>query len=298
MTIKPQTGVVTALITPFLTDYSIDWQSFDRLLDTQIEGKVNGVVISGTTGEASTLSVQEKLSLVRRARAQLPREISVMAGTGGQSTEQTIELSKLAIDAGADSLLVVTPPYNKPSFNGLMLHFSEISNACHVPIMLYHVPGRTAQTLTSDEMAKICQIKHVNSIKEASGDIALFSKTVLETQVAVLTGDDPSYLPSLIAGGKGVVSVLTNIYPQAFVAMTKAFEKGDNKKALAIHQALLPMIEVLFCESNPGPIKFALAQKGLCEDVLRSPLCSVNESNEIKIKEAIDKTEQGLISLL
>ncbi len=272
-------GVWTALATPFRDDLEIDWDAFDKLLGAQEKAGVSGVVISGTTGESPTLSVQEKLSLIRRARATLGPAVRVMAGTGDNNTRQSIELSRLAEDAGADSLLVVTPPYNKPSLAGLVNHYQLIAAAVTVPLCVYHVPGRTAQFLSVDQLAAICQVKGVGSVKEASADVAYFSRALMKAKLPFLSGDDPTYLGSLAVGGSGIISVVSNVFPGEMVALTEAFFRGDLKKARAWHEALLPAIDVLFCEVNPCPAKAALAQMGLCKNTVRAPLAPVTSEN-------------------
>jgi 4-hydroxy-tetrahydrodipicolinate synthase len=290
-------GVMTALVTPFRDNCQIDWESFDRLLEQQSLAQVDGLIICGTTGEAPTLSVQEKLSLIRRARANTKASIQIIAGTGGNDTAQSIELSRLAEDAGANGLLIVTPPYNKPSLSGLKLHFEMIANATSIPLILYHVPGRTGQRLSAQEMAEISEIPRVSSIKEASGDLALFSQTHALTKATLLSGDDITYLPSLAVGGRGVISVLTNVFPEAFIAMTQAFQSGQLHRALKFHETLLPMINILFCESNPGPVKAALSLMGHCQNYLRAPLAPVSEENLMKIRKLYYETKQALEAL-
>lgn len=290
-------GVWTALATPFDKSGLIDWVAFDRLLSLQEKAGVSGIVISGTTGESPTLSVQEKVSLVRKARAKLGKDIRLMAGSGGNCTNQSIELSKLCVDAGADSLLIVTPPYNKPSLLGLSLHYRSIADAVNVPLCLYHVPGRTGQLLSAHSMAQLTQDSRVGAIKEASGDIALFGRTAIESPAELLSGDDPTYLASLAVGGVGVISVVSNIYPSAFVMMTKLFHGDEKLKALKIHQTLFPVIDHLFCESNPGPLKAALEIKGLAHGYLRPPLASVVETNYIKMKDLLSSCDEKLRAL-
>lgn len=285
-------GVWTALITPFRSDGEIDWAAFEHLLDLQQQGQVDGIVISGTTGEAPTLTVQEKLSLIRKARAQLGHKIRIMAGTGDNNTSHTVELSKLAQDAGADSLLVVTPPYNKPSLNGLKIHYQTIAAAVKIPICIYHVPSRTAHHLSVESLAEICKLPGVACVKEATGDIAYFSRAINMTKVPFLSGDDPTFLGSLAVGGSGVISVVSNIFPQYVRQLTDSFQKGDIHTALKIHNALLPTIDALFCETNPGPLKAALNILGRCSDYVRPPLATISESNRIKVKESIRKTSE------
>ena len=280
-------GVWTAIATPFIHGGAIDWASFEKHLEQQAAGGVTGVVISGTTGESPTLTVQEKISLVRKARAILPPKVRIMAGSGGNNTSQSMELSKLCVDAGADSLLIVTPPYNKPSMAGLKLHFQMISDAVQVPLCLYHVPGRTGQNLSASALATITTIPRVTGVKEASGDIALYSRLVNLSDASILSGDDPTYLASLAVGGKGVISVISNIFPAAMVEMTTAFKSHHHEKALAIHKILLPAIDVLFCESNPGPLKAALDIFGLGKNILRAPLAPVVDENYDLIRDTL-----------
>lgn len=295
MTTPGFSGVWTAIATPFTVTGELDIKSFERLLQIQAEAKVTGVVVSGTTGESPTLSVQEKIALIRKARVVLPKSIRVMAGTGGNDTNQTVELSKLAVDAGADSLLIVTPPYNKPSPTGLIAHFTAISNAVPVELCLYHVPGRTAQLLSPDLIGRICLIPRVKAVKEASGDVALFSRAFLAApKASFLSGDDPTYLPSLSIGGSGVISVISNVYPKALVAMTNAFKEGHVLRAQQIHEILLPAIDAMFVEANPCPLKAALHSRTIAHNVLRLPLVPVVQENYQLILSILNHTDSRL----
>jgi len=290
-------GVWTAIATPFLDDGSVDWKAFEKLLALQSQAKVKGVIISGTTGESPTLSVQEKLSLVRKARAVLDRSVRVMAGSGGNSTDQSIELSKLCLDGGADSLLIVTPPYNKPSPAGLHLHYTKIAEATKAPICLYHVPGRTAQFLSVETLDALCKISGVVAVKEASGDIAYFSRAVTKTGRSFLSGDDPTYLASLAVGGHGVISVVSNVFPAETVAMTNAWFSGNTALALRYHNVLMTSIDALFCEANPGPLKAALAILDLAKNVVRAPLAPVTAANYSMIKSTLERTQRELAAI-
>lgn len=294
---SPFAGIWTAIATPFQSDGSVDWTAFERLLAHQEAGGVTGVVVSGTTGEAPTLTVQEKISLVRKARAQLNKNIRVMAGSGGNNTQQSVELSRLCVDAGADSLLIVTPPYNKPNPTGMRGHFEAISAATTVPICLYHVPGRTGQLLTPAAIAQLCDIPRVVAVKEASGDVALFSRLVNRTKAVVLSGDDPTYLASLAVGAVGVISVVSNVFPKEFGAMHQAFVRHEHEKALTYHKALLSFIDLLFCESNPTPLKSVLATAGLCQDHVRLPLGSISKENAALIAKSYQETKAALSGL-
>jgi 4-hydroxy-tetrahydrodipicolinate synthase len=290
-------GVWTAIITPFDEKLEIDWNAYENLLIRQEKAGISGIVVCGTTGEAPTLTVQEKLALIKKARAILSDNIQIMGGTGSNNTTESIELSKLALDAGCDSLLIVTPPYNKPTLSGLIRHFGSIAKNVTAPICLYHVPGRTAQCLTPQEISELCNIKNITSVKEASGDVALFSRSKNASSADFFSGDDPTYLASLSVGSVGAISVASNVFPKAMVELTNAFFDGNIGKAQKIHNILLPMIDVLFCESNPSPVKAALEMSGFCKNTLRSPLAPVTDASYSKIKITLNNTQKLLEEL-
>ena len=281
--------VYTALATPFTEQGDIDWNHFEKLLNTQGKAGIHGVVIAGTTGEAPTLTVQEKLSLIRKACAILPKNCQIMVGTGSNNTNQTLELSRLALEAGANQLLVVTPPYNKPSIAGLIKHYEAISGL-GAPICLYHVPSRTGQHLTIEQLKDLCQIENIKYVKEASNHLAYFSHALLACDATFLTGDDPLFLPSLAVGGSGVISVTSNIFPKSMLAIGEHFMKGEVHKAKEKFQILLPFIEVLFCETNPAPLKSALHAAHLGSNSLRLPMVPVTDQHHLKIKKLFADT--------
>jgi 4-hydroxy-tetrahydrodipicolinate synthase len=287
-------GVWTALITPFTDTGEIDWPAYEALIERQIAGGVTGVVVSGTTGEAPTLAVQEKLALIRKTKALIGNRIRLMAGTGGNNTSQSLELSKLAEDAGADSLLIVTPPYNKPSTAGLALHYETIGKGVNIPLCLYHVPGRTAQMLTVDQLSYLCEIDSIKCVKEASADIGFFSRSLNRSAAVYLSGDDPTYLASLAVGGRGVISVVSNIFPAEMVALGEAFQKGDHSRARELHSVLLPLIDILFCEPNPAPTKVAFEHLGWSGEFVRAPLAKMVESNRQLVIDTLDATRKKL----
>jgi 4-hydroxy-tetrahydrodipicolinate synthase len=290
-------GVWTAIVTPFTAAGEVDLKCYERLLARQVEAGVTGIVVCGTTGEAPTLTIEEKLSLIRRSRGLLPPHIRLMAGTGGSCTRQSIELSKLAEESGCDSLLIVTPPYNKPSIRGLMEHFRKIGEAVAVPLCLYHVPSRTAQLLSTAQMAEILSLPQVQCVKEASADLNLFSTFVRGTKKPFLSGDDPTFLPSLAIGAKGIVSVTSNLFPKAFVEMTASYVAGDVKRALDIHQKLMPLVTAMFCEVNPCPLKAALSIMGLAENSVRAPLTQVTAESYGVISAALESSSKSLQEL-
>lgn len=287
-------GVWTAIVTPFHADGSLDLSSFSRLMERQAAAGVAGVVLSGTTGEAGTLTVQEKLTLIRRAKATVGSDVQIMAGSGAANTQQDVELSKLSVDAGADSLLVVTPAYSKPSLAGLKAHFTAIAAAATVPVCLYHVPSRTACNLAAEPLTELLAIPNIGAIKEASGDMATMTKLSGRCpDTTLLSGDDFSYLPSLLAGSHGCVSVVGNVFPKLMVQMTKAYEVGDLKMAKALNQDVVAASTALFLDSSPAPTKQILAQHGLCEDVLRAPLVPVTADKRPAVQEALEAVNRS-----
>jgi len=287
-------GVWTAIVTPFTEDGSIDFTAWDKLLLLQKEAGVRGIVVSGSTGEGSTLSVTEKLSLMKRAKALVGKSMQLMGGIGGSDTAQCVELAQLYEDAGADSLLVVTPPYNKPSLAGLKLHFSSIANKVKIPLCLYHVPGRTGQRLDAHALSELCKIPSLTMVKEASGDLSLFSEALLNSEAAYFSGDDLTYLGSLAYGGSGVISVISNAFPKEWVALTEAFWKSDWEKIHTLHKILSPLNKNLYCEGNPTPLKAVLEDMKLCKGYLRAPLAPVSPENRTLLQNILKNTERQL----
>jgi len=290
-------GVWTAIATPFLSNMDIDWESYEKLVDFQKQNSIKGIVVCGTTGEAPSLTLNEKLSLIKKTRELVGSSYPVMAGVGSSNTHDTIDLAEKALANGADSLLVVTPPYNKPSPAGLVAHFTAIAEATDAPICLYHVPGRTAQLLSPEVISRITEVPNVVAVKEASGDIGLFSRARLQSKAAFLSGDDPTYLASLAVGGIGAISVASNVFPQEMVAMTQAYTQGDIAKATRYNDILLPAIDILFCETNPTPLKAALSSLGFGDNRVRLPLATVLDSNDQMIRKVISETKQKLLEL-
>ena len=280
---KEFSGVWTAIVTPFTESGDIDFASFDKLVSSQMKAGIDGLVIAGTTGESPTLTVDEKLRLVTKAKEIVGSNMRIMAGSGCNNTQNTVDLSKKMEAAGADSLLVVTPPYNKPSIGGLVAHFRAVTDATTVPICLYHVPGRTGQLLSSDALSKLTENLQIKGIKEASGCLNLFQEVRLKCRegLSLLTGDDPTYLASRCIGGDGVISVITNLYPTAMVKMDELVVQNKISTAQEINLSLFPAMQAMFLEPNPTPIKAMLSEKGLCKNNFRLPLTpATNESVE------------------
>jgi 4-hydroxy-tetrahydrodipicolinate synthase len=273
-------GVYTALVTPFTRSGAIDWKSFDRLIDHQIDGQVSGVVICGTTGETPTLSDSEKKQLIRRAKKRLSQSaLHLIVGTGGNSTAETLEFSTWACDVGVDALLVVTPYYNKPTQAGLELHYDLISKKVTAPIILYNVPGRTGVSLQAATVAKLALNPKIVAIKEASGTLTLGSDILgalkKNTRINLLSGDDPIWVPSLLTGACGVISVASNLIPREMNSAFQSFLSQDLSALSEFQRRFYPLFRDLFIESNPTPIKTLLEHEGLCASYVRPPLTSL-----------------------
>lgn len=267
-------GVCTALVTPFRRDGSLDPDMTTRLLRRQEENGVRAVVLSGTTGESPTLSAEEKLQLFRLGREVLSPGTLVIAGTGSNDTAKAVELSRQAEKAGVDALLVVSPYYNKATPEGLIAHYTKIARAAELPIILYNVPSRTGVDVPVEVYARLCRIPNIAGVKEASGNLSKIARIrqVCGPDFSVWSGNDDSIVPTLSLGGRGVVSVLSNLCPEETVAMADAGLRGDFKTAGAMQCRLMPLIDALFHRVNPIPIKAALGLIGLDCGPCRLPL--------------------------
>lgn len=273
-------GVWTAIVTPFDSSGRIDLKAFEALIDEQKTSGIRGLVVVGSTGEGSSLTNDEKKILIEHAVNRGKPQLEIMVGTGTINTADTLTMAKIAIDSGVDSLLIVTPPYCKPSTAGLVEHFAAVARLSSVPICLYHVPGRTGQKLT---IAQFKALKpFVSAIKEAGAEMDFYTEVVLATDSCLLSGDDLSFLPSLSAGGRGCISVLANIVPQSVQRMYDLYQQGDNNRATAYHHCLFPLMQALFWESNPGPVKAILAKRYQeVQNIMRLPLAPMTEVNDL-----------------
>ena len=271
------TGVYTAIITPFHND-KIDYDAYSKLLQRQIESGISGVVPCGTTGESPTLSYEEHSELIRKTVEICKGKIQVIAGTGSNSTREAIELTEHACKDGVDGILSVNPYYNKPTQEGLFKHFELIAKSSSVPVMLYNIPGRTAVNLLPETIASLSKVKNIVSVKEATGDLGQMSKTIaqLPNTFTVLSGDDNLTLPLLSIGGRGVVSVVSNIFPKTVRQLVDSFEKGNVTQSREIHYSLLKLFNLAFIETNPIPVKAVLSWMGLCKNELRLPLTQLS----------------------
>jgi len=282
------TGVLTALVTPFRND-SVDETALRNLVDDQIANGVDGLVPVGTTGESPTLNFDEHIRVIKIVVEAARKRVPVIAGTGSNSTHEAIELSKEARRVGADGLLQVTPYYNRPTQDGLYRHFKAIADAVPLPTIVYNVPSRTACDLLPDTLARLCDIPAIVGVKEATGS-ALRAAQVLSKvgdRLVVLSGDDATAFPLYALGGRGVISVVSNVAPADMSAMWDAAAAGDWKKARELHYKLLPLGEWLFIEANPIPVKAALSMMGRIADELRPPLYPLAGANREKVREVL-----------
>lgn len=288
-------GCATALITPFTAAGDIDYPALDNLVEYQLDNGIDALVITGTTGEASTLTDPEHIAVIARAVKQVRGRVPVIAGTGSNHTEHGVNLSRAAQDAGADALLLVTPYYNKTTQAGLIAHYTATAQAVDIPIILYSVPGRTGMGITPDTMAALSQVKGIVGLKDATGDLgyAVKVRQLCGDRIALYSGNDDVAVPLMSIGGLGVISVLSNIMPRATRDMTAAFLAGDVQKAGRDQVALKGIIDALFMETNPIPVKYAAARMGLCEGYLRMPLVTASEAAQSKMDALLQ--QHGLI---
>lgn len=271
-------GIATALITP-ITEKGIDYDAFGKLIDWQIEEGINALVVCGTTGEASTLTDDEHRDAIAFAVKRAAGRVPIIAGTGSNDTAYAIELTKHACEVGADGVLVVTPYYNKATQKGLIKMFTEIADASTAPVILYNVPSRTGVNIAPQTAAALSKHPNICAIKEASGNISQIAEVfaLCGNELAVYSGNDDQIIPITALGGKGCISVLSNLLPRQTVEMYNKFQKGDTAGAAKMQIDYLHLINALFSEVNPIPVKAAMAAMGYCEDYLRSPLTPMED---------------------
>jgi len=278
-------GVLTALVTPF-RDGEIDEPALSALVEWQIEKGVDGLVPCGSSGEAATLSHEEHRRTVEIVVSAARGRVPVVAGTGSNSTREAIELTLHAKQAGADGALLISPYYNKPTQAGLVAHFEEIANASRLPLVVYNIPGRTASNIEPKTIARMAENEFIVGVKEACGNIDQIAHVIAECpdDFSVLAGDDSMTLPMLALGGKGAISVTSNVAPERMVELLRAWQQGDPKGARDQHFALLPLFDALFCETNPIPLKAAMAILGHCGEEIRLPLTPVTAANRERLQ--------------
>jgi 4-hydroxy-tetrahydrodipicolinate synthase len=278
-------GVLTAIVTP-LRDGEIDEDALRHLVERQIEAGVDGLVPCGSTGESATLSHAEHRRVVEIVVQATRGRVPVVAGTGSNNTREAVELTQHAKEAGADGALLISPYYNKPTQPGLVAHYAEIGRRTSFPLLVYNVPGRTASNILPATLAEIARTPQVVGVKEASGDLEQMAEVIAACpdDFSVLSGDDALTLPLLAIGGRGVVCTSSNVAPREMVSLVRAFRAGDIEHARRMHYQLLPLFRVLFCETNPIPVKAALEMMGLVGPEIRLPLLPISEVNRERLR--------------
>jgi len=281
-------GVYTAIVTPFTRGGAVDYDTLDRLVEAQIAGGVNGIVPVGTTGESPTLDMHEHVEVIRRVFVKAAGRVQIIAGTGANATAEALELTQAAKEIGCDATLQVTPYYNKPSDTGLIAHFCKIADL-GLPVMLYNVPGRAGKELSFELIVECAKHPNIVSVKEAGGSVDRVSRILsLCPDLNVVSGDDPLTLPMIAVGARGVVSVASNAFPEKVVAMVSAALAGDFATARALHLASHALFQsLLSLDTNPLPIKTALALMGKVEEVFRLPLCPLDPAKRDTLAAAL-----------
>jgi 4-hydroxy-tetrahydrodipicolinate synthase len=287
-------GSIVAIITPF-KDGQVDEEAYRELIEFQITNGTRAIVPCGTTGESATLNVEEHARVIDIAVEAVNKRVPVIAGTGGNSTNEAIELTRHAKKVGADATLQVTPYYNKPTQEGLYRHFKAIAEAVSLPQVLYNVPGRTSVNMLPETVARLAELPEIVAIKEASGNLGQMAEIVrlAGDNITLLSGDDNVTLPVLSLGGKGVISVIANIVPKDSADLVTAWEEGRVADATALFYKLFPVCQAMFFETNPIPVKTSLALMGKIQDEMRLPLCPMAPGNLDRLKKVL--TDYGLI---
>jgi len=287
-------GAIVAIVTPFKNG-KIDEEALRSLIEEQIAAGTDGIAPCGTTGESTTLSHEEHDRVIEITIDAVQKRVPVIAGTGSNSTVEAIRLTKHAWKAGADAALMVSPYYNRPTQEGIYQHYRAVAEEVPIPIIIYNIQSRTGSNIASETLARLAEIKNIVGVKEASGSIKQMSDVIrlCGPDFDVLSGDDIFTLPLLALGGKGVISVISNVVPADMAALVDAFFAGDLAKARALHYRMSPLIDALFIETNPIPVKAALAMMGRIQYDLRLPLCRLSDKSEAAMKNAL--RQYGLI---
>ncbi|WP_336003779.1 4-hydroxy-tetrahydrodipicolinate synthase [Acinetobacter pittii] len=291
MTQQAQTiqGSIVAIVTPMLKDGGVDWKGLEKLVEWHIEQGTNSIVAVGTTGEASTLSMEEHTQVIKEIIRVANKRIPIIAGTGANSTREAIELTKAAKDLGADAALLVTPYYNKPTQEGLFQHYKAIAEAVELPLILYNVPGRTGVDLANDTAVRLAEIPNIVGIKDATGDVPR-GKALIEAlngKMAVYSGDDETAWELMLLGADGNISVTANIAPKAMSEVCAVAIAKDEQQAKMINNKIANLHNILFCESNPIPVKWALHEMGLIDTGIRLPLTPLAEQYREPLRNAL-----------
>lgn len=284
------TGAATAIITP-LNEHGIDFDAFGKLIEWQISSGIDAIVAAGTTGEGSTLTDEEHKSVIKFCVEKVSGRVPVIAGTGSNDIAYAISLTKYACEVGADAMLIVTPYYNKATQNGLIKSFTAIADASTKPCILYNVPSRTGCNIKPETCAVLSEHPNIAAIKEASGNISQVAEIsrLCGDRLDIYSGNDDQIVPVMSLGGKGVISVLSNLLPSETSKMCHSYIDGDTKTSLNMQLKYLPLIDSLFCEVNPIPVKAAMAAMGYCDNYLRLPLTKMETPNEQKLLENMRK---------
>ena len=286
-------GSFPALVTPFKENFDIDYDAYGRLVDFHLENGTDGIVPCGCSGEAATLSHDEQKALIRFVVERVAGRVPVVAGTGSNNTAEAVGLTKYAKEVGADGALLITPYYNKPTPAGQIAHYTMVAEQAQIPIMLYNVPGRTGTKISPETIAALSKVPFIVSVKEACGSVDQVSQILHQCDINVMSGDDSLTLPMMAVGAKGVVSVAANIVPRLISDLCKAANAGDFPKAKELHYKMLPLGTALFLETNPMPVKAALAKMGMIKNVLRLPLVSMTDESAARMDPVLK--ELGLI---
>jgi len=289
-------GSYVALITPMRTDGSVDEKKLEALVEWQIQEGTNGLVPTGTTGESPTLSHDEHKRVVEIVLGVAKGRVPVIAGTGSNSTAEAIDLTAHAKKAGADAAMLVMPYYNKPTQEGLYLHFKAVADAVDIPIIVYNIPGRSVVNISVETMARIAKIKNIVGVKDATNDLArpIHTRATCGEDFAQMSGEDATILAFLAGGGHGCISVTGNVAPRLCSSMHTAWQEGRIKDALAIQDRLMPLHDALFSETSPGPVKFAASLLGHTAETVRLPLAPPGEATRARVRAAM--TSAGLLN--
>lgn len=291
------TGAGVAIITPMKENLEVDYEAFANIIEEQIAGGTDAIVVCGTTGEASTLSHEEHINVIKYCVEKVAGRIPVIAGTGSNSTDTAIYLSREAQRVGVDGVLLVTPYYNKATQKGLYEHFKLIANSIDVPVILYNIPGRTGVTMAPATIIKLCtEVKNIVGVKEASGNISAIAKlmSMADGKVDLYSGNDDQIVPILSLGGKGVISVLSNVAPKQTHDICQNYFDGNVASSCRMQLEAIELIDALFCEVNPIPVKKAMNLLGKCSDGIRRPLTVMEDANVEKLRNAM--TNYGILS--
>jgi 4-hydroxy-tetrahydrodipicolinate synthase len=289
-------GCITALVTPFKKDRSIDYEALKKLIEFQIKSKVDALVIAGTTGESPSLSSDEKKEFFGRSVEFANGRIPIIAGTGSNNTEDTVKNTKMAKEAGSDAVLIVTPYYNKPTQNGLFEHYSRIAESVNFPQIIYNVPGRTSVNITAETQLKLAEkYKNIIGTKEASGNLIQIMDIINHSPKGfnVMSGDDAITLPLISIGIKGCVSVISNYAPKEYSDMIRFALNNQIAIAQKLHYRFLELMNLDFIESSPGPVKYILSYMGYIKEIYRLPITKINNVNKQKIRTALKRA--GLV---